>query len=438
MAKAVAKATAKAPTKNVITVLEERGLIAEMTESGLPAAAATGMLSVYCGWDPSRPSLQIGNLVPIMILAHFQRAGHRPLLLVGGGTGMIGDPSFKSEERVLLSPEQVAENAERIRRQLEPFLSFEGENGAVMLNNADWLGKMTLIEYLRDIGKHFSVNMMIAKESVRARLEDREQGISYTEFSYMILQAIDYLHLFDAYHCTVQVGGNDQWGNLLAGVDLIRRVRHVQAHALTAPLITSSSGRKLGKTEGNSLFLDPELTTPYELYQYWINTEDADVERYLKVFTFLPLEEIAEIGRQQAADPASRVGQRLLAFEVTKLVHGEATARAVAEASAALFGGGVASLSEAALPHLAGAVPTSPLAPTALDKGVSLLETLVSEGIQRSKGEARRLIQQGGLYVNDVRVTDPEMLLTRETALFGRAVLVRAGKNRYHLLLATE
>jgi tyrosyl-tRNA synthetase len=373
-----------------------------------------------------------------MILAHFQRAGHRPLLLVGGGTGMIGDPSFKSEERVLLSPEQVAENAERIRRQLEPFLSFEGENGAVMLNNADWLGKMTLIEYLRDIGKHFSVNMMIAKESVRARLEDREQGISYTEFSYMILQAIDYLHLFDAFHCTVQVGGNDQWGNLLAGVDLIRRVRHVQAHALTAPLITSSSGRKLGKTEGNSLFLDPELTTPYELYQYWINTEDADVERYLKVFTFLPLEEIAEIGRQQAADPASRVGQRLLAFEVTKLVHGEATARAVAEASAALFGGGVASLSEAALPHLAGAVPTSPLAPAALEKGVSLLETLVSGGIQRSKGEARRLIQQGGLYVNDVRVTDPDMLLTRETALFGRAVLVRAGKNRYHLLLATE
>ncbi len=429
--------TSKESPKNVIAVLQERGLISEITESGLPEAAATGMLSVYCGWDPSRPSLQIGNLVPIMMLAHFQRAGHRPLLLVGGGTGMIGDPTGKSEERVLLSTEQVRENAELIRRQLEPFLSFEGENGAVMVNNADWLGQMTLIEYLRDIGKHFSVNAMIAKESVRARLEDRDQGISYTEFSYMILQSIDYLHLFDHLNCTVQVGGSDQWGNLTAGVDLIRRARHAQAHAVAAPLITSSSGQKLGKTAGNALFLDPAMTSAYELYQYWINTEDADVERFLKVFTFLPLDEVAAIGKRQAADPASRVGQRLLAFEVTKLVHGEATARAVAEASDALFGGGVSSLSEAALPHLAGAVPTSPLAPSALEAGVSLVETLVSEGIQKSKGEVRRLIQQGGLYVNDQRVTDPEMLLTRETALFGRAILVRAGKNKYHLLLAT-
>ncbi|HEX6540165.1 MAG TPA: tyrosine--tRNA ligase [Ktedonobacterales bacterium] len=431
-------AKAKAPSKNVITVLEERGLISEMTESGLPEAAATGMLSVYCGWDASAPSLQVGNLVPIMVLAHFQRAGHRPLLLVGGGTGMIGDPSGKSEERVLLTTEQVDENAEHIRRQLERFLSFEGENGAIMLNNADWLGKMTLIEYLRDIGKHFSVNAMIAKESVRARLEDRAQGISYTEFSYMILQSIDYLHLFDHFNCTVQVGGNDQWGNLTAGVDLIRRARHAQVHALTAPLITSSSGQKLGKSEGNALYLDPAMTTPYQLYQYWINTEDADVERYLKIFTFLPLDQIAEIARQQAANPASRIGQRLLAFEVTKLVHGEETALAVAEASQALFGGGVESLSEVALPHLAGAVPTSPLVASALDASVSLVETLVSEGILKSKGEARRLIQQGGLYVNDRRVTDPDMLLTRDSALFGRAILVRAGKNKYHLLLVTE
>ena len=429
---------ARPPKTNVIATLRERGLISQITESGLEEQANRERLTVYCGFDPSRPSLQIGNVVPMILLAHFQRAGHRSVVVVGGGTGMIGDPSFKSDERQMLTAEQVAHNAERVRQQLSGYLDFEGENPAIMVNNLDWLGKMTLIEYLRDIGKHFTINHMMAKESVKSRIESREHGISYAEFSYMILQAADYLHLFDALDCTVQVGGNDQWGNLLAGVDLIRRVRHAQAHALTAPLITSSSGRKLGKTEGNSLFLDPELTTPYELYQYWINTEDADVERYLKVFTFLPLDEIAEIGRQQAADPASRVGQRLLAFEVTKLVHGEATALAVAEASAALFGGGVASLSEAALPHLAGAVPTSPLAPTALEKGVSLLETLVSEGIQRSKGEARRLIQQGGLYINDVRVTDPEMLLTRETALFGRAVLVRAGKNRYHLLLATE
>lgn len=429
---------AKASPKNVVTVLEKRGFISQITESGLPEAAAKGMLSVYCGWDPSRPSLQIGNLVPIMMLAHFQRAGHRPLLLVGGGTGMIGDPTGKSDERVLLSVEQVAENAERIRQQLERFLSFEGENGALMLDNADWLGKMTVIEYLRDIGKHFSVNVMMAKESVRARLEDREQGISYTEFSYMVLQATDFLHLFDNFGCTVQVGGNDQWGNLTAGVDLIRRARHTQAHAVAAPLITSSSGQKLGKTEGNALFLDPEMTTAYDLYQYWINTEDLDVERYLKVFTFLDLDEIAEIGRRQMADPASRVGQRLLAYEVTKLVHGEETARAVAEASQVLFGGGIESLSEAALPHLAGAVPTSPLAPSALEVGISLVEVLVREGIQSSKGAARRLIQQGGLYVNDQRVTDPERLLTREMALFGRAILVRSGKNKYHLLLVVE
>ena len=425
------------PPSNVIATLRERGLISQITESGLEELANRERLTVYCGFDPTRPSLQIGNVVPIILLAHFQRAGHRPILLVGGGTGMIGDPSFKSDERQMLTLEQVRDNAERVRQQLSGYLDFEGENPAVMVNNVDWLGKMTLIEYLRDIGKYFTINHMMAKESVKTRIESREHGISYAEFSYMILQATDFLHLFDVEGCTVQVGGNDQWGNLLAGVDLIRRARHAQAHALTAPLITSSSGQKLGKTEGNALFLDPALTSAYELYQYWINTEDADVERYLKVFTFLPLDEIAAIGRQQAEDPASRVGQRLLAFEVTKLVHGEATAQAVAEASNALFGGGVASLSEAALPHLAGAVPTSPLAPSALEAGVSLVGTLVAEGIQQSKGAARRLIQQGGLYVNDQRVTDPEMLLTRETALFGRAILVRAGKNKYHLLLAT-
>ncbi|HEV8192320.1 MAG TPA: tyrosine--tRNA ligase, partial [Ktedonobacterales bacterium] len=245
------------PQQNVIAVLEERGLISQMTEGGLPEAAVNEKLVVYCGWDPTKPSLQIGNLVPIMMLAHFQRHGHRPIALVGGGTGMIGDPSGKSNERVLLTPEQVAENVLYIRRQLARFLFFDDRDGAIMVNNADWLGKITLIEYLRDVGKHFSVNVMLAKESVRNRLENREQGISYTEFSYMILQSIDFLHLFDAYHCTVQVGGSDQWGNLTAGVDFIRRVRQEQVHALTAPLVTSASGEKLGKSEGNALYLDP-------------------------------------------------------------------------------------------------------------------------------------------------------------------------------------
>ena len=251
---------------NVVAVLEERGLIAQLTESGLPEAAADRQLYVYCGFDPTAPSLHVGNLVPVMVLAHFQRHGHRPILVVGGGTGMIGDPSGKSVERPLLTPEQVAAHAARIRDQLAGYLTFEGPAAAIMVNNADWLDKMTLIEYLRDIGKHFSVNTMLAKESVKTRMAS-EQGISYTEFSYMILQATDFLHLFDTYDCTVQVGGTDQWGNLLAGVELIRRTREARVHALTVPLITTATGAKFGKSEGNALWLDPAMTTPYEMYQ---------------------------------------------------------------------------------------------------------------------------------------------------------------------------
>jgi tyrosyl-tRNA synthetase len=421
--------------RNVVAVLEERGLIAQMTESGLPEAAADRQLYVYCGFDPTAPSLQIGNLVPVMVLAHFQRHGHRPILVVGGGTGMIGDPSGKSVERPLLSPEQVAEHAARIRDQLAGYLTFEGPAAAIMVNNADWLGQMTLIEYLRDIGKHFSVNTMLAKESVKTRMAS-EQGISYTEFSYMILQATDFLHLFDTYNCTVQVGGTDQWGNLLAGVELIRRTREAHVHALTVPLITTSSGAKFGKSEGNAFWLDPAMTTPYEMYQYWINTDDRDVAHFLKVFTFLPLDEIAALEREQAAHPERRAAQRVLAFEITRLIHGEATARAVEAASNVLFGAGVAELTEEGLPHLAGAVPTTPIPAGALADGLPLLETLVAAGVQPSKGAARRLIQQGGLYLNDRRVTDPEQTLTAGEALFGRAVLLRSGKNKYHLLLA--
>ena len=424
--------------KNVVAVLQERGLASQVTESGLPEAAAQEQLYVYCGFDPTAPSLHVGNLVPVMALAHFQRLGHRPILLVGGGTGMIGDPSGKSIERPLLTSEQVADYAERIRRQLEGFLSFEGQAAAITVNNADWLNTMTLIEYLRDIGKHFSVNAMLAKESVKNRLENREQGISYTEFSYMIVQATDFLHLYDAFGTTVQVGGHDQWGNLIAGVDLIRRVREAHVHALTVPLITTSSGAKFGKSEGNALWLDPEMTSPYEMYQYWINTDDRDVGHYLKVFTFLPVEEIAELERQQAESPSSRVAQRRLAFEITRLIHGEVTARAVAAASDVLFGGGVEGLTPEVLPHLASAAPTLRVSPEVLAQGLPLLDALVAAGAQPSKGAARRLLQQGGLYVNDQRITDPETTLTRDEALFGRAILLRTGKNKYHLVLAEE
>jgi tyrosyl-tRNA synthetase len=422
---------------NIVSVLEERGLIQQITESGLAEAAAREQLYVYCGFDPSRPSLQVGNLVPVMILGHFQRQGHRPIVVVGGGTGMIGDPSGKSAERVLLSTDEVAANAAHVREQLSHYVSFEGENAAVMVNNMDWLGQMTLIEYLRDIGKHLTVNFMLAKDSVKTRLGS-ETGISYTEFSYMMLQATDFLHLYDAFGCTVQVGGNDQWGNLTAGVELIRKTREAHVHALTAPLITSPSGAKLGKTESGALFLDPAMTTPYEMYQYWINTDDRDVGQYLRVFTFLSLAEIAALEAAQAEQPASRVAQRTLAWEITRLVHGQAVADGVAAASDALFGAGVANLAEANLPYLAQAVPTTIFAASALAAGLSPLDALVLTGAQPSKGAARRLIQQGGLYVNDERWGDPERPITREQALFGRALLLRAGKNRYHLLLVGE
>jgi tyrosyl-tRNA synthetase len=426
------------PTGNVIATLRERGLISQITESGLEALANQERLTVYCGFDPSRPSLQIGNVVPVILLAHFQRAGHRPILLVGGGTGMIGDPSFKSDERQMLTMEQVQHNAERVRQQLSGYLSFEGENAAIMVNNVDWLGTMTLIEYLRDIGKHFTVNHMMAKESVKSRLESREHGISYAEFSYMILQATDFLHLYDTMGCVAQVGGNDQWGNLTAGVELIRKTREAHVHALTAPLVTSASGAKLGKTESGALYLDPEMTTPYEMYQYWINTDDRDVGPYLKVFTFMPLDEIAELERQQAEQPASRVAQRRLAWEITRLVHGATVADGVAAASNVLFGAGVAQLTPETLPYLAQAVPTTSIAASTLAAGLSPLDALVLAGAQPSRGAARRLIQQGGLYVNDERWSDPDRAITHEQALFGRALLLRAGKNRYHLLLAQE
>ena len=426
----------KHPRGNVIETLQARGLVAQMTETGLYEAATQYPLTVYCGFDPSRPSLQIGNLVPVIALAHFQRHGHRPILVVGGGTGMIGDPGGKSEERNLLTKEQVIENAERVRQQLSGYLAFDGPNPAIMVNNLDWLGKMSLIDYLRDIGKHFTVNAMMAKESVKSRLENREQGISYTEFSYMILQATDYLHLYDHEGCTVQIGGNDQWGNITAGVDLIRRTRETQVHALTVPLITSATGAKLGKTEQGALYLDPALTTPYEMYQYWINTDDRDVGAYLKVFTFLALEEIAELERQQAENPSSRVAQRRLAWEITRLVHGDAAAQGVAGASNVLFGGGVGELTPDVLPYLASAIPTTTIAATTLaGAGLPLLDALVSCGAQPSRGAARRLIQQGGLYVNEQRVSDADRALTQKDIVAEHAILLRAGKNRYTLLL---
>ncbi|MGO8948858.1 MAG: tyrosine--tRNA ligase [Ktedonobacterales bacterium] len=420
--------------KNVIDVLAERGLVSQMTESDLQSVVARGPLCVYCGFDATAPSLHVGNLVPVMALAHFQRLGHRPIIVLGGGTALVGDPGGKSAERPLLSEEEVRGYVARFRVQLSGYLSFEGENSAIMLDNTDWLGRLTLLEYLRDFGKHFTVNSMIAKDFVRSRLENSDQGISYTEFSYTIVQAIDYLHLYEEFNATVQLGGHDQWGNLISGVELIRRKHEARVHALTTPLITSASGAKFGKSEGNALYLDPEMTTPYTLYQYWINTDDRDVGHYLKIFTFLSLEEIGEIEKQHAEHPPQRVGQKRLAFELTKLIHGESTARAVAAASNVLFGDGTQELTPEVLPHLAGAVPATTIPASALAGGMPILDALVTSGARESKGSARRLIEQGGLYVNDRRWTDPDAALTTADALFGQAILLRTGK-KYHLLL---
>jgi tyrosyl-tRNA synthetase len=423
------------PLKNVVTVLEERGLVSKITDSDLPGSAAGGPLYVYCGFDATAPSLHVGNLVPVMALAHFQRLGHHPIVVIGGGTAMVGDPSGKSAERPLLSEEQIREYVARFREQLSGYLSYEGPNPAVIVDNTDWLRNISLLEYLRDIGKHFTVNAMIAKDFVRSRLEDSDQGISYTEFSYMIVQAIDYLHLYEKWHCTVQIGGHDQWGNLISGVDLIRRKHEARVHALTTPLITSASGAKFGKSEGNALYLDPEMTTPFTLYQYWVNTDDRDVGHFLKIFTFISPKDIGEIERQHAEHPEQRMGQKRLAFELTSLIHGESTAKAVAAASNVLFGGGIGELTPEVIPHLAGTVPTTTVSAAALANGLSVVEALVMCGAQPSKGSARRLIRQGGLYVNDQRWEDADASLTGDDTLFERAILLRIGTNKYHLLL---
>lgn len=425
--------------RNVIAVLQERGFINQLTETGLPEAAAKERLTLYCGFDPTAPSLQVGNLVPVFAMAHFQRHGHRVIALVGGGTGMIGDPSGKSEERALLSLETVAENAERQRAQLARFLEFDGPNAAIVENNINWLGSWRLVDFLRDVGKHFTVNTMLAKESVRARIESREQGLSFTEFSYMLLQAADYLHLHRSYGCNLQVGGSDQWGNITAGVELIRRVTGTTVHGLTFPLITTASGAKLGKSEGNAIYLDPEMTSPYQFYQYWINTDDRDVIRFLKLFTFLSLEDIAGLEEQMRQAPEQRIPQRVLAYEFTRIVHGEDVARSVQTVSQILFGQTTAPLAELlndrVVGLLAGEVPTLHASGEQLEEGLPVVDAAVGLGLARSKSQARQLIQQGGLSVNGAVCTDLGARIGEGELIGGRAALVRVGKRHYGLVL---
>lgn len=411
-----------------------RGFVHQVTHPELGQVLEQKKLTLYAGFDPSAESLHIGSLLPIMGLAHFQRAGHRPIALVGGGTGLIGDPSGKTSERTLLTKEQVEVNVAGIRGQLERFLSFEGEHAAVMANNADWLCALSLVDFLRDIGKHFSVNVMLARESVRARLEDRDHGISYTEFSYSLLQAYDFLHLHEKQGCTLQIGGSDQWGNIVAGMDLTRRLCQAETFGLTFPLVTKSDGSKFGKSEGGNIWLDARRTSPYKFYQFWINQPDTDVGRFLRFFTFLDRATIEGIEAEHAQAPERRVAQRRLADEVTRLVHGEEALQNAVRASQAMFGGELSGLDEETLLDVFSEVPSVTLPQAELTSDKALVDVLVAAGVFASKGEARRLIQNGGCNLNGNRVTSDAEKLSPASVLTGNIAVLRKGKKDYTLL----
>jgi tyrosyl-tRNA synthetase len=398
-------------------LLVERGFVHQSSNDQALRAALTRPITLYCGYDATASSLTVGHLVPVMMLAHLQRAGHRPIALVGGGTTMVGDPTGKTEMRQMLSKEQIAKNQEGIKAQLGRYLEFS-DGRALMVNNADWLLQLGYIDFLREIGRHFSVNQMLQHETYRERLQG--SGLSFIEMNYVLLQAYDFLHLYREYGCTLQIGGTDQWFNILAGTELIRRADGGEAFALVAPLITTASGAKMGKTEAGAVWLAPERTSPYDFYQFWVNTEDADVGRFLRFFTFLPDDEIARLSSLEGAE--LRGVKEILATEVTRLVHGEAAADEARQAARALFGGNGGSLD---------AVPTTAVPAERLADGIDVIELLVLGSLAPSRGAARRLIEQGGAYLGDRRVDGPDSRVTRDQ-LEQEGVLVRAGKKRFH------
>jgi tyrosyl-tRNA synthetase len=403
--------------ENVFDVLRARGFVQQVTHPDvLRQRLGSEPLTFYIGYDPTARSLHIGSLLTIMAMAHLQRAGHRPLVIVGGGTAMIGDPSGRTEMRQMLSQDTIVQNVQALRRQLQRYVALDGDNGAVIVNNADWLAELKYIDFLRDIGRHFSVNRMLTFEAYKQRLET---GLSFLEFNYQLLQAYDFLVLFQRYGCVLQIGGDDQWGNLVAGVDLIRRVADGDAFAMTFPLLTTASGQKMGKTAAGAVWLDAELTSPYEFYQFWINVDDRDVQRFLKYYTFLPLEEITRLSAVQGAE--LRQAKEVLAFEATKLTHGEDEAHQARDAAHALFEG---------TGELAG-VPETAIPQVRLAAGVPVIDLLVETGLAPSKSAARRLIQQGGASLNGSRLAHLEAVVT-SADLHDGALLLRAGKKHYH------
>lgn len=416
--------------------LQRRNLIDQVTnEEVLAEKLNNEKITFYIGFDPSAESLHVGNLVPIMGMAFLQRHGHTPVVLVGGATGMIGDPSGRDSERELLTPELIEHNSKGIKKQLEHFVSFEGENAAIMTNNYDWFSTIGYIECLRDIGKHFSVNAMIAKESVRRRLEDREHGISYTEFSYQVLQSYDFCHLFGEHNCEMQAGGSDQWGNITAGIDLIRRVHRKEAFGLTFPLMTTSAGEKFGKSAGNAIWLDPEKTSPYQFYQYWIQIDDRDVEKMLKFFTFVHPDEIDSIMKDHEQAPHLRNAQKKLAEEVTRIVHGEKALEKVVNATQVLFGGSIDGMTDKELLDIFNDVPSTKLERERLISGILFIDLLVETGMCKSKGEARRLISGGGGYLNNSPVQDVDTRLRIYDLASETVMILRTGKKKYHLVV---
>ena len=424
------------PDAGLYPELEWRGMVHQVTDQELASVLACEPVVAYVGFDATADSLHVGSLLPVVALQRLQRAGHRPIALIGGATSLIGDPSGKQAERRLLSREQIAANAAGIRRQLESFVEFgDGPGGAALLDNADWLGSLGLTEFLRDVGKHFTVNSMIAREAVRARLEGREQGISFTEFSYVLLQAFDFLHLFDTWGCRLQVGGSDQWGNITAGVDLIRRVRSGHAYGLTWPLVTKADGTKFGKTETGNVWLDPARTSPYQFFQFWINTDDADVVRHLRLLTFLDRERIAELEAEAREHPERREAQLVLAEELTTAVHGPREAAAARRAAETLFGGDLRELGERTLLEVFADAPSTTLSRAELrDAGLPLVDLLVRTGLVPSRSAARTTIDQGGAYVNNRREHDRGRTLGEDELLHGAYVVLRKGRKNHHLV----
>lgn len=416
---------------DIFQELKDRGLIYQNTdENALRNRLSSGPMSLYCGFDPTADSLHIGHLLPLLVLRRFQLAGHKSIALVGGGTGLIGDPSGKASERTLNPKEVVEQWAQKIKNQFGRFLDFEtGDNPAILANNYDWLGSLQVIEFLRDIGKYFPLGAMLAKDSVESRLS---KGISFTEFSYMILQSYDYLKLNEMYGCEMQIGGSDQWGNITAGIELIRRTaaQEKEMHGLTLPLVTKSDGTKFGKTEGGAVWLDPEKMSPYKFYQFWLNTDDKDVVKFLKYFTFISVEEINELAQGVEKEPEKRNAQRALAKDVTKLVHGQEALERAEKITAALFGGGLGNLTALEIEEGFSDVPSA----TIQSPETSLVDALVQVGAVSSKRQARESIESGAIYINDIRHTIVDSAVSQLERLDEKYLVIRRGKKNYYLI----